>query len=122
MNAVSSTNPGLSDLLQTLTNSGSSVLSSTLSSPAVQSALESAPQGDLVELSDQALQLQVVGALFGSPTSDTSTGADSLFDFLDPSLAGTTAASSSSGLLPTDSSAVSSNNTTMLSSLFDLQG
>lgn len=102
MSSVSSTNPGLSDLLQTLTNSGSSVLSTVLSAPGVESALEQAPPADLVALSDQALQLQVVGALFGSPSTDP--GTDSMF-----------------ALLGADSGAGDLNNTATLSSLFDLQ-
>jgi len=90
MSAVTSTNPatnpGLADLLQNLTNTGSSALASTLSSPAVESALEQAPPGDLVQLSDQALQLQVVGSLFGASNTEPGTETNSLFDFLDPSL------------------------------------
>jgi len=120
MGSISSTNPGLSELLQSLTNSGSDVLSSILSTPNVQSALEQAPAGDVVELSDQALQLQVVGALFGSPTTDTTNDTNSLFDFLNPALAGT--ANSASGLFPADSSSAPANDPALLNSLFDIQG
>jgi hypothetical protein len=88
MGTVASTNPasnnannnGLSDLLQTLTNENSPLLS-TLSSPSIQSALENAPPTDIVEISEQAQQLQSVDALFGlSNTANTST--DSLFTAL----------------------------------------
>ena len=56
-NTLASNNNGLSDLLQTLTNENSPLLS-TLSSPKIQSALENAPASDIVEISDQAQQLQ----------------------------------------------------------------
>lgn len=82
MGSVSSTSPDLSNLLQTL-SAESPVLSSVLSTPNVQSALEKASPGDLVELSDQALQLQQVGLLFGSPDGTQSSG-DSLFSLLSP--------------------------------------
>jgi hypothetical protein len=91
-----STNPGLADLLQNLANTGSSALASALSSPSVQAALEQASPGDLVQLSDQALQLQVVGSLFGDQSNDTADPTSSLFDFLDPGLAATNAATSTS--------------------------
>jgi hypothetical protein len=56
-------------------------LLSTLSSPNIQSALEKAPPSDIVEISEQAQQLQSVDALFGdSNTANTST--DSLFTAL----------------------------------------
>ena len=88
MGSVASTNPasssttnnGLSDLLQTLTDENSPLLS-TLSSPSVQKALEAAPASDIVEISAQAQQLQSVDALFGiSNTSNSSS--DSLFSAL----------------------------------------
>jgi hypothetical protein len=66
MGTVASVNPGVADLLQILSNSGSSSLSSTLSSSRIQSALQDSSPGDLVQLSDQALQLQVASGLFGS--------------------------------------------------------
>jgi hypothetical protein len=80
MGSVSSPNAGLSNLLQTLTNENSP-LASTFSSPAVEAALEKAPPSDIVQLSTQALQLQVTDALFGG--ADTSaTSSDSLFSEL----------------------------------------
>jgi hypothetical protein len=82
MSSVSSTSSGLSNLLQTL-SAESPQLSSLLSTPKMQSALEKASPGDLVQLSDQALQLQQVGLLFGSSNSTQSTS-DSLFSMLSP--------------------------------------
>jgi len=74
MGSVASTNNGLSDLLQTLTNDNSPLLS-TLSSPAVEAALKNAPAADIVEISAQAVQLQETDSLFGtSTTSTTPTG------------------------------------------------
>ncbi|HYW46397.1 MAG TPA: hypothetical protein VE959_26250 [Bryobacteraceae bacterium] len=71
MSSVSSVNPALANLLQTLSNIGSPVLSST----AVVSALEKAPAGDIVQLSTAAMQLENVDAMFGisdSSSTDTS--------------------------------------------------
>jgi hypothetical protein len=79
-NGASANNNGLSNLLQTLTNENSPLLS-TLTSPKVESALENAPASDIVQISEQAVQLQATDALFGiSNTSATST--DSLFSAL----------------------------------------
>jgi len=66
-------NPGVSSLIETLSNSGSPGLSAALSSPTVQSAIANAAPGDLAQLSDQALQLQEASALFGTATQTTST-------------------------------------------------
>jgi len=77
---TSSTNNGLSDLMQTLTNENSPLLS-TLSAPNIQSALEKAPASDIVEISEQAQQLQSVDALFGI-SNTASTSNDSLFSAL----------------------------------------
>lgn len=90
---VASTNNGLSDLLQTLTNENSPLLS-TLSSSSVQAALATAPASDIVEISDEAQQLQTTDALFG--ISDSSSSAtDNLFSAL--ASIGSSAASSASG-------------------------
>ncbi len=67
MGAISSTNPGLTDLLQTLSNVDPTVLSS----PAVTSALENASPSDIVQLSDAAVQLQNVEAMFGNPSASS---------------------------------------------------
>ena len=80
MGSVASTNSGLSDLLQTLTNENSPLLS-TLSSPAVEAALQNAPASDIAEISEQALQLQVTNALFGDSNSSSSSS-DNLFSEL----------------------------------------
>jgi hypothetical protein len=79
--------------MQTLTKENSPLLS-TLSSPNVQKALENAPASDIVQLSEQALQLQATDALFGiSNTSNSPT--DSLFSAL--ANVGSSASSSASG-------------------------
>jgi len=67
MGSTNSVNPGVADVLQILSSAGSASLSSALSSSSVQSALDSASTGDIVNLSQQALQLQEAGILFGSP-------------------------------------------------------
>ena len=82
MGSVNSSS-NLSNLLQTL-QAESPQLSSFLAAPNVQAALEKASPGDLVQLSDQALQLQQVGLLFGSPdgTPSSPSPADSLSSVL----------------------------------------
>jgi hypothetical protein len=77
---VSSANNGLSDLLQTLTNDNSPLLS-TLSSPSVEKALENAPTSDIVQISAEAQQLQTTDALFGISNSSNS-ASDNLFTAL----------------------------------------
>jgi hypothetical protein len=93
MGSVASTNSGLSDLLQTLTNENSPLLS-TVSSPTVEAALENAPASDIVEISDQAIQLQTADALLGISNTTTSP-TDSLFSAL--ASVGSSATSSASG-------------------------
>jgi hypothetical protein len=70
MSPVSANSSGVADLLQTFSGTGasanSSVLSSTLASTQVQTALQNASPGDIVQLSEQAVQLQQVAGLFGS--------------------------------------------------------
>ncbi len=93
MSAISSTSPGISALLTAISGSFSSnaSLSSTLSSPAVQSALQASP-GDLVQLSQQALQMQFDGGLFGySNTSQTASPESLLLQSLTGSQVGPTA-------------------------------
>jgi hypothetical protein len=85
MGSVSLTNSTLTNLLQTL-NAASPELSSMLSTPQMQSALGKASQGDLVQLSDQALQLQEVGFMFGTTDGTQSVSPNSLSDSLFPSL------------------------------------
>jgi hypothetical protein len=79
-NGASANNNGLSDLLQTLSNENSPLLS-TLTSPTIESALQNAPASDIVQISEQALQLQATDELFGI-SSTTSTPPDSLFSAL----------------------------------------
>jgi len=87
MGSINSTSPNLSNLLQTL-QAESPELSSILSTSQMESALAKASPGDLVQLSDQALQLQQVGLMFGNPDGTQSGGfnsaADSLFSILSP--------------------------------------
>jgi len=103
----SSLNPGVSELLQTLSNINSPVLSS----PAVVSALEKAPESDIVQLSNEALQLQGVDTMFGISNGSSSSGSDmsSLLENLDSSAtaSGTSTANSqsASGVLASASAA-----------------
>jgi len=98
MSAVSAANPGIASLSQLLSSAGSATLTSALSTPAVQSALQNAPAGDIVRLSDQALQLQEAASLFGLPaSSSTAATPDSLlFQALNSSLTGATNSGSTS--------------------------
>lgn len=77
MSPVSSNSTGVADLLQTFSGTGasanSSALSSALASTQVQTALSAAPPSDIVQLSEQAVELQQVAGLFGS--SEQSSGA-----------------------------------------------
>jgi hypothetical protein len=81
MGALNSTSSVLTNLLQNLVTE-SPQLFSILSTPNVQSALEKASPGDIAELSDQALQLQQVGVLFGNLEDTQSTGLTSTTDSL----------------------------------------
>lgn len=64
MGSVSSASSILSSLLQTL-SSQSPTLSSLLSAPNVQSALQKDSPADIVQLSDQAVKMQEANLLFG---------------------------------------------------------
>ena len=79
MGSISSASSNLQNLLQTL-SAESPQLSSLLSNPKVQSGLEKASPGDLVELSHQALQLQQVDLLFGSSTGTEPVDPNALLD------------------------------------------
>jgi hypothetical protein len=94
--ASSSSNNGLSDLLQTLTNENSPLLS-TLSSPAVKTALENAPASDIVEISEQAQQLQDTDALFGISNTANS-ASDNLFSALADASSSSTSSTTGSSL------------------------
>lgn len=71
MGSVSSVNAGVADLLKTLSNLDSPVLSSSR----VTSALEKAPVADIVQLSMAANQLEGVDAMFGISDGAGSAGA-----------------------------------------------
>jgi hypothetical protein len=89
-----SINPGVSNLLETLSNLNSPVLSSA----AMVSALEKAPPSDIVQLSAEATQLEGVDAMFGiSGTADGSSNSlTSALAGLENAAAGTGNSSSSS--------------------------
>jgi hypothetical protein len=103
----SSLNPGVSELLQTLSNVNSPVMSS----PAVVTALEKAPEKDIVQLSSEALQLQSVDAMFGISTgsSGSNSNMSSLLESLASSATGSgtaaTNSQSASGVLASASGA-----------------
>jgi len=69
MSAVGSVNPGVADLFNWLSSTQPAPVTSALSSPAVRSALRNSSPADLVQLSQQALQLQQAGSFFGGPDS-----------------------------------------------------
>jgi hypothetical protein len=118
--ASASINPGVSNLLQTLSNFNSPVLSS----PAVVSALEKASPSDIVQLSAEATQLEGVDAMFGigaAGSSDSGTDLSSALASLeDPTTASgnsTTSAPSSS----TSSSTAASLTTSLAAQLANYQ-
>jgi len=76
---ASASDPGLTYLTQLLSSSGAPL--SGLSSSQLQSVLQDASPSDVVQLSDQALELQNVDLLFGNPDTSQSTG---LFPVSDP--------------------------------------
>jgi len=78
MGSVSSSlNPGVADLLQTLTNVNSPILNSQ----STVNALEKASPADIVQLSAEATQLEGVDALFGisAPSNSQASNTDTLF-------------------------------------------
>ena len=78
MGSISSLSPGITNLLQTL----SQVNSPVLSSPSAVSALEKASPSDLVQLSTAAVQLENVDVLFGMPDASSSDPNAALNDLL----------------------------------------
>jgi hypothetical protein len=98
MSSVAATNPGLSNLLQTLSTT-SPQLSSMLSSSTVQSALKNASPQDIVKLSEQALQLQQVSSLFGSSIGTQSVGVTSNPDSLFPALSSSNVGAASTAIM-----------------------
>jgi hypothetical protein len=83
MGSLTTNGFSVANLVQNLTGAGSPQLAATLSSPAVQTALQNAPTSDLVDLSSQALKLQETNTLFGNEsgadTADTATLASMLY-------------------------------------------
>jgi hypothetical protein len=71
MTSVTSVNSGIGDLLRIFVGPTSSPLSSVLSTAPVQSALQSASITDVVQISEQALQLQQASGLFGNSGSSS---------------------------------------------------
>ena len=63
MGSVSSVNPGLGALFETLTKVGSPLAAL----PAVEAALEKASPSDVLQLSQSAIQLAGIKAMFGTP-------------------------------------------------------
>jgi hypothetical protein len=129
MGSVSSTPADLSDVVQTL-SAASPLLSSVLATPNVQSALASASPEDLVRLSDDAMQLQQVGMLFGNDASTQSnpfgtqeTGGNGVLQALEASLTSQAAAaipsSTTSTTTPSLSSAESTSQQQLMAELFD---
>ena len=107
MSSVSSTNPGVANLLQLLSNSGSQVLNSSK----VTSALAKAPTSDIVQLSANATEIQNVDTLFGISSggySNTTGSASSLADLL-TGTAGASATSQGANANPLLSAAALSN-------------
>ena len=79
MSTVSATNTttAVSDLMQAFSASAPPAIASLLSSTKVESALDKASPADLVQLSDQAMQMQEVNGLFGSAASTSESEAES---------------------------------------------
>jgi hypothetical protein len=102
MGSVSTINPGIASLLQTLSN-----VSPALSSPAVQSALENASPADVVQLSEAATQLESVDAMFGVPANGSSSAPLNLEDLLSGSTGAATASPETASNALLSSSAVS---------------
>jgi hypothetical protein len=98
MGSVSSSNPAITNLLQTI----SSAQSPVLSSPAVISSLENAPPADIIQISTAATQLAGIDAEFGitpSPTDTEDTDLSNVLSALAPSqTAGSTPATTAQQL------------------------
>jgi hypothetical protein len=123
--ASASINPGVSDLLQTLSNVGSPVLSS----PAVVSALEKASPSDIVQLSTEATQLEGVDAMFGiADGSDSSgSGVSSLLTSLEnqaasPASSAAEASTYQAATQSDEAQALLGSGGSSIGSLFDLTG
>lgn len=95
MGSVSSVNPGVADLLQTLTNLNSPVVSSQ----STVTALEKASPSDIVQLSVAANQLEGVDAIFGIPTASSTADMSSSLLALENSTTGSATGSTASSVL-----------------------
>jgi hypothetical protein len=106
MDSIAATNAtGTASLIQLLSNSGSPLRAAGMSAAEVQSALKNASPADIVQISDQALQLQLANGLFGNPdTSQT----DGLFGAASPSSSTTTLNNLLASLSATPGSAATS--------------
>jgi len=104
MASNASMNLGLSDLLQTLTNTPA--LAPILSSPNAMTALENASPSDIVSLSDAATQLQDVTALFGGANPTTDSSADPLSNLFASLQSSSTATSSGENQLVANQTAL----------------
>jgi hypothetical protein len=96
MSAVTSVNPGIADLSQLLSSTGSASISSALSTPSVQSALQNASPVDIASLSQEAVQLQEANGLFGSPNASQTAATPSslLLQALSSAITGSTTSGS----------------------------
>jgi hypothetical protein len=98
MSSVSSAGQGVADLFQALSSTGSTSVASVLSSASLQSKLAAASSGDVVKLSEQALQLQQADGLFGasasSQISSSATPDSLLLQAISSSVTGSPAAAS----------------------------
>jgi hypothetical protein len=103
MSTVSSVNPGVADVLQTLSNLGSPLTSSQ----SLETALEKASPADVVQLSNAATQLQNVDVLFGvpAPTSTSNTDISNLLSTLLSNANGTSTTSTSTPAASTSTTA-----------------
>jgi hypothetical protein len=125
MGSVSSANPGVTNLLQILSNLNSPVLSSS----AVTSALTKASTADIVQLSMAATQLENVDVMFGISSGTGSAGTTANAQ----TLSAATSNAASADQLATEQTALQSAETSALlygtgatgstsGSLFDLMG
>ncbi len=114
---VSTTSSVVSNLLQTL-SADSPTLSTALSSPNVQSALQNASPTDVVQLSDDAVKFQEATVLFGDGSSTSTpsaqTASDTILQSLESSLQ-----TQASAATPTSTALSTPTSTPDLASLFD---
>jgi hypothetical protein len=128
--AASTNASGMADVIQFLSNSGSPLLSAGLSSSQVQSILQNASPSDVVQLSDQAMQLQEMDNLFGSPdasqtaglfSSPSPTSSSSTLDNILASLTGSSTAATPSSSAGSASSASDSSTSSLATQMASYQ-